>query len=385
MNSVNIGSAAYASITAAFAALLNIPAPQIVQVNQSLEAPAAFGTLAAMKDATIVVSGVRQPGGSLPELKALGSSVRLAWGKGIINIEQANDTTIQNLMLTGVRTDPDSNGAAIRINEGAHMSRIKNVIATNNENGILATTPDGTILIEDSVFDRNGQAQQDSRRGFSHNVYLSALKVEALRSTFTNSAFGHDFKTRAKETKLRQCLLSGAAQGRALDVPNGGIVYAENTVFRKNAEARQNNLVDIGAEGISDGRPEKYTFKNSEFFNDVDPGRDVQYINNRSSVAVELIDPLFTGKAAAKDRTLTIVGKVKITLTGGPLGPIRPVGRATFPTFSAAPSAARESVLASAGPIRALEPSSPPPTDNTRIRLRGEGERSSLTIYTGVR
>lgn len=239
---------------------------------------------------------------------------------------------------------------------------VHHVRLTNNENGILTAGGANTKLyISDSVLEANGKATQESRRGYSHNIYTGADQLlECVRVSFLNSAFGHDLKSRAKVVNLAQVLCEGAAKGRALDYPNGGTLRAVDCKFSKPASSAQNNLIDIGAEGIKTDRVEKYEFVNCEFHNDIQINREVQFIKNRSKVEVVLIDPLFTGAAAEKDRKSTLVGNIRIELTGGPLGPRVPVGG--DPGTSATVPAPEPTTPEPSTPPDAQIPATPEPT-----------------------
>lgn len=321
MTIAKIGTAVHATLAAAALAIKDGETVNITRNGAGAEATAAFTKAGKFK-----ILGVKDAKGALPLLK-LDLYTRPAFGKAIINLEDGY-YEIANLHMDGCAV-PESNGAAIRMNPGTDILNVHHVRLTNNENGILtAATETGELHLSDSVLDKNSQSTSSDRQGYSHNIYVGAIKrFTATRVSFTNARYGHDLKTRALETILDQVLCEGAAKGRALDVANGGIVVATDCRFVKPASAGQNNLIDIGAEGIPAGRVERYEFRNCEFFNDVGILRDVQYILNRSTKAeVVLIDPLFTGAAAEKSQKNTLVGKIRIELTGGPLGPRKPAG-----------------------------------------------------------
>jgi hypothetical protein len=291
----------------------------VLRSGQGVDVPAPF-----TKPGTFHIIGTKDAKGAIPKL-LIDMYTRPAFGKAIIDIEDGS-YEIANLHMEGCAV-PDSNGAAIRINSTAEDVYVHHVRLVDNENGILTGGGTATLTLEDSILERNGKAMDTSRRGYSHNIYNGNMKrFTANRVSFLNSQYGHDLKTRAEVNELNQVLCSGSANGRALDMPNGGVLHATDCKFEKFATASQNNLIDIGAEGITAGIKQEYILTNCHFHNDVDPLRDVQYVYNRSSVEVVLVDPLFTGAAAAKDKKSTLKGNVRIVLTGGPLGPRVPVG-----------------------------------------------------------
>lgn len=312
-----IGSKAFNTLAEAATAVTDGQTVNITRSGAGAEVTAAFTKAGSYK-----ILGIA---GNLPKLQ-LDLYTRPAFGKALINLEDGN-YEIGHLHLDGTAVK-DSNGAAIRLNSGTDVVKVHHVRLTNNENGILTgASATCELFVSDSVLDKNSQSTQDSRRGYSHNAYIGAIKTfQADRVSFTNAAYGHDLKSRAAVTILNQVLCEGAAKGRALDLPNGGVLEATDCKFSKPASSAQNNLIDIGAEGITAGREERYVLRNCHFHNDVQINREVQFIKNRSKVEVLLIDPLFTGAAAEKDRKATLVGNIRIELTGGPLGPRVPVG-----------------------------------------------------------
>lgn len=322
-NIAKIGSKEFATMALAATAVTSGQTVQVLRSGSGAEVTAPFTKAGSFK-----ILGVLDSKGAMPKLQ-LDLYTRPAFGKALLNLEDGN-YEIGYLHLDGTAV-PDSNGAAIRVNPGTDIVNIHHVRLTNNENGVL--TAGGALTevhISDSVIEANGKATSSDRRGYSHNIYGGAdLLHKYTRVSFLKSAHGHDLKSRAKTLILDQVLCEGAAAGRALDYPNGGTLMAKNCRFAKPSTSTQNNLIDIGAEGISTagGRVEKYVFENCEFHNDVQILRAVEFIKNRSKTAeVLLIDPLFSGAAAEKDRKATLVGNIRIELTGGPLGPLLPPG-----------------------------------------------------------
>lgn len=343
MSIARIGTTDYPSFTAAVGALQDIAAPQLIEVTESGMGADAFGTISPGTNATVIVSGVVKPDGSLPELQALGTFVRLAWGKAIINVEAAKHVTIQNLLMTNAAVANDSNGAAIRLNQGCETLIVKNVIARNCENGILGKSGN-LVVIEDSLLDNCGQASSASRQGYSHGFYIEAEgRLEVRRSTIQNSEHGHDGKTRSKVTVIESSVLIGSKKGRALDVSNGGIWTSSDNEYIKHADATQNNLIHLGAEEIKDGRPEKYTSTNDKFSIDIEYGRALQFIQNDGNVECVLVDPLFIHQGveisdADAQKFFTGRSPVRIVLTGGKRGPRVKAGRASGGQAAPAPA-----------------------------------------------
>lgn len=391
MSIARIGNNQYDKLSDAATAVQDGQTIEVLRSGQGVDVPAPL-----TKPGKFKVIGTKDAKGAIPKL-LIDMYTRPAYGKAVLDLEDGA-YEIANLHIEGCAV-PDSNGAAIRINSTAEDVYVHHVHLVDNENGILTGGGTATLLLEDSILERNGKAMDTSRRGYSHNIYNGNMqRFVANRVSFLNSQYGHDLKTRALYNELNQVLCSGAAAGRALDMPNGGVLHATDCKFEKPASASQNNLVDIGAEGITAGIKQEYVLTNCHFHNDVDPARDVQFIYNRSSVEVVLVDPLFTGAAAAKDRKQTLKGNIRIVLTGGPLGPRVPVG--------GNPGATSEQEIPQPGQVTTNPTPAPTPTptptpaptvpatsitiignpgDGTWTKLGGEGVTVTVPENTVVR
>ena len=92
-----------------------------------------------------------------------------------------NDTTIENVEFSGARV-PDQNGAGIR-QEGANLL-VEHCYFHDNQEGILAAdSPASSIVIDSSVFARNGAGD-----GFSHNIYINHVRSFTLRYSYSTDA-----------------------------------------------------------------------------------------------------------------------------------------------------------------------------------------------------
>ena len=170
-------------------------------------------------------------------------------GKGLL-VTEGSDITVRNLTLTRARV-PDNNGAGIRA-EGKGLT-IDHVSFINNQDGILGNDrPDGTILIRDSMFLRNGSCDS----GCAHAVYVGQLKLLRVeRTTFRETKRAHDIKSRALRTEVIDCDLEDGPDGTAsykIDIPNGGSLLVQGSTFEKGPKAENHTaLIMIGEEGIT--------------------------------------------------------------------------------------------------------------------------------------
>lgn len=314
---VRIGTVRYDTLAAGVAALQTGQTLYVTRKGMLSEATAAMtGT------GSYTVAGAPELA-TIPMLHT-DSTIRTAFGKGILNIEYG-DVIVRDLAFDGAHDEVDQTISGVRYNGGVTKLQMFRVVITNCDNGMLAgvtlaanIVPDGQYNIEmtDCTFDKNGIATLPSP-GQSHNIYLNhSTRAKALRCNFTNAVYGHDFKTRADANLLDRCILQGAAGARELDVPNGGIVHAVNTTIRKQSGATQAQLIGIGQEGITD-RPQEYIFRNCVLDNSqgANFGETWVYQDN-STIPVKFVDCVFIGPARA-----CIVGPFELYYTGGPIGP----------------------------------------------------------------
>ena len=189
----------------------------------------------------LVVEGVGDAASVVITDKACG-------GKALF-ITTSPDVTIRNLTLTRARV-PDMNGAGIR-GEGALLT-VEGVRFINNQNGILSGFPDGTIIVRDSVFDRNGTCEGKC----SHGIYVGNSKLLRVEhSQFSDTKQGHHIKSRAVRTEVIGNTIKDGPEGTAsylIDIPNGGSVVIRDNDMEKGPRAEnRSTAISIGAEGVT--------------------------------------------------------------------------------------------------------------------------------------
>ncbi|MBV8095059.1 MAG: hypothetical protein JOY71_13745 [Acetobacteraceae bacterium] len=169
-------------------------------------------------------------------------------GKALFVIP-GNDVTVRNLTLTRARV-PDANGAGIRA-EGRNLL-VEHVRFINNQDGILTTNqPQGSLIIRDSEFTRNGTCEQACAHGI-YAGHLGLLRIE--RTTFRDTREGHHIKSRALRTEVIGSDIADGPEGTAsylIDIPNGGSVIVQNNKMEKGPKAQNHTAaIMIGAEGV---------------------------------------------------------------------------------------------------------------------------------------
>lgn len=143
------------------------------------------------------------------------------------------------------------NAAGIRA-EGGDL-RIVRSRFEDNQNGILThhTMPTARLLIEDSVFLRNGALIREC----AHGIYAGTWALIAIhRTRFEGTRICHHVKSRALATEIVDSEILDAPPGRAsylVDIPNGGNLLLANTTLRKGPDhGNPTAAVMLGAEGV---------------------------------------------------------------------------------------------------------------------------------------
>ncbi len=210
-------------------------------------------------------------------LEAAGQSSE---GKAIWVIA-GSDTTIENIEFSGARV-PDQNGAGIR-QEGANLL-LEHCYFHDNQEGILAAdNPTSSIVIDSSVFARNGAGD-----GYSHNIYINHVRSFTLRYSYsTDARVGHLVKSRALRNYILYDRLTGehGTDSYELDLPNGGLSYVIGTVIEQGSNTQNPNMLAYGEEG--DLNPDSRLYAvNDTFVNDLHRGDAI-------FVGPQVTDPVF--------------------------------------------------------------------------------------------
>ena len=196
-------------------------------------------------------------------LEAAGQSSE---GKAIWVIA-GNDTTIENIEFSGARV-PDQNGAGIR-QEGANLL-LEHCYFHDNQEGILAAdNPASSIVIDSSVFARNGAGD-----GYSHNIYINHVRSFTLRYSYsTDARVGHLVKSRALRNYILYDRLTGehGTDSYELDLPNGGLSYVIGTIIEQGSYTQNPNMLAYGEEGNLNPDSRLYAV-NDTFVNDLHRG-----------------------------------------------------------------------------------------------------------------
>jgi hypothetical protein len=165
-------------------------------------------------------------------------------GKGAL-VVAANDVLIEGIECSEIAVR-DHNGACIRI-EGDDLT-VRGVHFHDNQQGILSGPGGGVLLVEGSLFERNGFGGQ------AHGVYIGpATETFVFRENrvLATTGAGHGVKSRAQRTIIENNVIAGldGEDSRAIDVPDGGAVVIRGNVLEKGPNSHNGQLIGLALEG----------------------------------------------------------------------------------------------------------------------------------------
>ncbi|HUA05914.1 MAG TPA: right-handed parallel beta-helix repeat-containing protein [Solirubrobacteraceae bacterium] len=203
-----------------------------------------------------------------------------------------NNTTVENIEFSGAQV-PDQNGAGIR-QEGANLL-VEHCYFHDNQEGILAgDNPASSIVIDSSVFARNGAGD-----GFSHNLYINHVRSFTLRYSYsTDARVGHLVKSRALRNYILYDRLTGehGTDSYELDLPNGGLSYVIGTTIEQGTHTQNPNMLAYGEEG--NPNPDSHLYAvNDTFVNSLHHG-DAIFVGSQVTQPVFAENDVSTGSTA---------------------------------------------------------------------------------------
>ena len=208
---------------------------------------------------------------------------RACAGKAIWVIS-GSDVTVDHITFSGARV-PDQNGAGIRA-EGRNLT-VRNARFFDNENGILAAPVEGsTILIERSVFERNGKCATEC----AHGVYANTIdRLKIVASVFRAQRQGHHIKSGALALEVIGSTIEDGPDGTAsylIDVVFAGeVVVADNLMEKGPNSQNWGTAIHIGGEAAMQD-PSAYRISGNRFRSD--NAHEVAFVRNRSIVPAVL-------------------------------------------------------------------------------------------------
>jgi len=233
------------------------------------------------------------------------STQNISNGKGIW-VNDAQNTTVENIEFSGatVSVADGENGAGIR-NEGDGFV-VCNSYFHDNQNGILGGV--GTVLIEYSEFDHNGQCPPTN--DCSHNIYIDGGTVFTMRYSYSHRAHeGHTVKSRAMENHIlyNRIMDEDGDASYEIDLPNGGRSFIIGNLIQQGPNTGNSTIINYGEEGIrADGRANEIYIVNNTVVNDKGSGA---FVSLSGGPTARLINNIFvgsTGGLPAASGTVTL-------------------------------------------------------------------------------
>jgi hypothetical protein len=160
-------------------------------------------------------------------------------------VVKASGVLIEGIECSGIAVR-DNNGACIRI-EGDDLT-VRNVHFHDNQQGILSGPGGGVLLVENSLFERNGFG------GRAHGLYIGkAVETFVFRNNriLATTGAGHGLKSRARRTIVENNVIAGldGQDSRAIDLPNGGEVVIRGNVLEKGPNSENAQMIGLALEG----------------------------------------------------------------------------------------------------------------------------------------
>jgi hypothetical protein len=260
-------------------------AARVAQDNDVIEIAAEryVGDVALWTQNGLLLRGVN----GRPHLDSQG---RTAEDQGIW-VFRGNDIVVENVEFSGARSRA-RNGSGIRF-FGRNLT-VRDSYFHDNEDGVLTyVSPDGDILIERSVFSRNGAGD-----GQSHNIYIGKVRSFTLRFSHSHdSKAGHEVKSRARINRIEYNRLTDEGDGTSsyvVDLPEGGYAYVIGNILEKGARAQNPSAISFAAERRDVGEGGLWVVNNT-FYNRY---LDATFVANRSKLPALVLNNVLLGAPA---------------------------------------------------------------------------------------
>jgi len=202
-------------------------------------APGRYETCAVIQKPILLI-GLKDASGKRAHLAG-----RACEEKGAL-VVRASNVTIQGFEISDISVR-HRNGACVRIDPEAGDVVIRDLYCRDSENGVLGGPRNGSILIENSVFDRNG-----ANRGRAHGLYITRGNEFILRNSqiLSTKGLGHSLKTGAERTIIEGSIIA-ALEGnnsRAVDAYGGGEVVIQRSVIHQGKNSDNKEALGIALE-----------------------------------------------------------------------------------------------------------------------------------------
>jgi hypothetical protein len=204
-------------------------------------------------------------------IKGMGPGVvitgALTQGKGLFVLSGKN-VTVENITFKNAN-NYDGNGAGINFT-GTNLTVLNDTFIGNQDGILTAPNKASTITVKNSTFIGNGS--DAGAHGAAHAIYAgSAALLDVENSTFTNTQQGHDIKSRANNTVIKNNHITDGPTGTSsylIDIPNGGAATITGNYLEKGPlSSNYSYAITIGEEGVKNAAG-PILIANNTFVND---------------------------------------------------------------------------------------------------------------------
>lgn len=214
-----------------------------------------------------------------------------------------NDITVRGITFVHAR-DSWHTGAGILM-EGANLT-VENSQFLDNENGILAGGPPGGVVrIGHDLFRGNGSCLA----ACAHALYVGKriALLEVVGCLFSDTHAGHDIKSRARTTIVRDSRIEDGPTGTSsylIELPDGGNAEIANNVLHKGAKSENQEVaVSIGTESQLNPTHALY-IRGNRFISDLP--EPVRFVHNFTQTPARLTGNELVGRVTPLDGPGTV-------------------------------------------------------------------------------
>lgn len=192
--------------------------------------------------------------------------------KGVI-VNYASGTRLERLEISDF-ANAEYNGAGIRHDAAAKDLTVSNLFLHDGQLGILSSSSDDTLLIEDTLFDKVGVSRPDGE--ISVPLFVGAsqkLKVRASR--FLHARAGASMiKSSARSTAITCSVIANldGPDSYSIDLQRGNDFSLTNSVVEQSTLTQNKIMVGYGSSSFTPATGTTLEIRGNTFLNDADGG-----------------------------------------------------------------------------------------------------------------
>ena len=207
-----------------------------------------------------------------------------------------NDIVVRGMVFLRAR-NIWHNAAGILM-EGANLT-VESALFQDNENGILTGGPAHSVVrVRASWFRGNGACQGPC----AHAIYIGAriARLEVMGSVFLDTHIGHNIKSRARTTVVRDCRIEDGPTGTSsylIELPNGGDAeLIDNQLTKGPLSDNREAAISIATEK-NDNPTNRLEIRGNRFANELP--EPVIFVRNHTKSPARVTGNTLTGPVVA--------------------------------------------------------------------------------------